>query len=233
MRFGLNWGQDRMRVQSKVADQALVRKRQAHIVSAATHLLLRQGFHKTSVREIAAAADVTMGGLYLYISRKEDLLYLIAESIMSELSQSLELIEDHGSPGETLRAGADRFFRAVDRMRREIKLLYRESASLLPEHLEALQQSELRERAFFSDVIREGIDRGEFAEIDPDLAAHDIIMLGHMWALKGWALKDSFSLDEYIDLQLGGILFPSLVGSRSSDDGRSAAGLPGAKTTAL
>jgi len=196
-----------MRVRSKVADEALVQRRQAHIVSTATHLLLQQGFHKTSVREIAAAADLTMGGLYLYISRKEDLLYLIAEAIMSELGESLDDIQKQVSPADTLRVAAERFFRAVDRMRREIKLLYRESPSLLPEHLAALQESELRERDIFAGLIRDGIREGSFKDIDADLAAHNIIMLAHMWALKGWALKNSFSLDDYIDLQLGFILF--------------------------
>lgn len=178
---------------------------------SATDLLLRQGFHKTSVREIAAAANVTMGTLYLYISRKEDVLYLIADAIMSELADGLRSVKPGSTPTETLRASADYYFRAVDRMRREVSLLYREAESLVPEHLEALKQSELQERGFFASIIHDGIEQGEFRPVHPDLTAHNVIMLAHMWALKGWTLKDSFDLDAYIEQQLAFLLGDLIV----------------------
>ena len=143
-----------------------------------------------------------MGTLYLYISHKEDVLYLIAEAIVSELSDGLRSVEPRETPLATLRASAEYYFRAVDRMRREVSLLYREAASLMPEHLEALKQSELQEREIFASIIREGIAKGDFRAVHPDLTAHNLIMLAHMWALKGWTLKDSFDLDAYIEQQL-------------------------------
>lgn len=188
-----------------------MRERQAHIVRSATGLLLRQGFHKTSVREIAAAANVTMGTLYLYIARKEDVLYLIADAIMSVLADGLRSVQPGDTPTETLWSAADYYFRAVDRMRSEVSLLYRESASLMPEHLQTLKQSELEEREFFASIIREGIEKGEFRPVHPDLTAHNVIMLAHMWALKGWTLRDSFDLDGYIEQQLAFLLGDLLV----------------------
>ena len=192
-----------MRLPARVANEELVRERRAHIVSSATHLLLKQGFHKTTIREIATAADLTMGTLYLYISRKEDLLYLIAETIMAHLSDCLRDVEAQEMPLETLRVSADYYFRAVDRLRREVALLYRESASMMPDHLEALKQSELQEREFFANIIRQGIKTGEFRPVDPTLSAHTLIMLAHMWTLNGWTLKDSFNIDEYLEQQIG------------------------------
>ena len=180
---------------------------------SATELLLRQGFHKTSVREIAAVANVTMGTLYLYISRKEDVLYLIASAIMSELADGLRSVERRDTPTQTLQSSADYYFRAVGRMRREVSLLYREAESLTPDQLDALKQSELQEREFFASIIQEGIEKGEFRPVHPDLTAHNVIMLAHMWALKGWTLKDSFDLDAYIEQQLafllGDLVIPS------------------------
>jgi hypothetical protein len=32
--------------------------------------------------------------------------------------------------------------------------------------------------------------------------AYNIIMMAHMWVLKGWHFKSRLSLDRYIDLQL-------------------------------
>lgn len=183
---------------SKVSNSALVAERHAQLVKATTSLLLRQGFHKTSVRQIAASAGWQMGTLYLYIDRKEDVLFLISKAIMNELSEGLLAIAPRSTPSETLWIATDYFFSAVDRLRSEISLLYRESASLMPDQLAELKDSELKERAYFARIIREGIATGEFeAPVEPELFAHDIIMLAHMWALKGWALFKTFPFERY------------------------------------
>lgn len=197
-------------VESKVANQELVAERHAQLVAAATQLFLQKGFHKTPVREIAAAVGWNMGTLYLYINQKEDVLHLISQAIMRELYDGLARVEPRPTATETLRAAAEYFFRAVDRMRREIKLLYRESASLLPEHLEALKRSELQEREFLAGIIQRGIEAGEFQEVDPEFFAHDLIMLAHMWALKGWALRSVMTFEQYLERQLT-ILFSQLL----------------------
>lgn len=195
-----------MVVPAKVADEALLAGRRQQIVSTATGVMLEKGFHRTSIRDIAAAADITMGTLYLYISRKEDVLYLIASAIMEDLSDGLRAVEPRETPLDTLHAAAEHFFNAVAGLRREVALLYRESASMLPEHLEVLKQSELRERDFLAEIIRQGMDAGQFRPVNPELVAHNIIMLAHMWALKGWALKDDFDVSSYFNAQFELIL---------------------------
>lgn len=195
-----------MVVPAKVADEQLLTGRRRQIVSTATGVMLDKGFHRTSIRDIASAADITMGALYLYISRKEDVLYLIASAIMEDLSDGLLAVEPRETALASLHAAAEHFFHAVAGIRREVALLYRESASMLPEHLEVLKQSELRERDFLAEIIRRGIDRGEFRPVNPELVSHNIIMLAHMWALKGWALKDDFDVASYFSAQFDLIL---------------------------
>jgi len=188
---------------SKVTNPERVAERHAQLISTATGLFLRNGFHKTSVREIASAAGMQMGTLYLYIERKEDVLFLITKAIMNELSEGLLRVPSGDTARMTLQHAMEYFFDAVRRMRREISLLYRESASLLPDQLAALKESEIREREFFTDVIRTGIQQGEFRQsASPDVLAHDIIVLAHMWALKGWALHTLMDFDTYRDTQM-------------------------------
>lgn len=189
-------------VSAKVTDSALVSARHAQLVTAATELFLRVGFHETTVREVAAALGWQVGTLYLYISRKQDILYLISQSVMSELWDGLQETPLHGSPAERLEQAARYFFQAVDRKRREIKLIYRESASLEPEHLRVVEQTEIKERDFLASIVQEGVAAGQFRPVDANLIAHDLIMLAHMWALKGWALHASLDLNTYIDEQL-------------------------------
>ena len=131
------------RVPSKVANAELVAERREHLVKSATSLFLQKGFHKASVREIASAAGWQMGTLYLYISKKEDVLYLISQTIMDRLWDGLHKLPHHDDPLVALRESMVYYFDAVDELRNEIRLLYRESASLMPEQLQALKESEL------------------------------------------------------------------------------------------
>ena len=39
-----------------------------------------------------------------------------------------------------------------------------------------------------------------------DLAAHNISVLGHMWAFRRWLLSRYYTIDEYIEIQTGFIL---------------------------
>ncbi len=190
-------------VPSKVESREIVADRRCHLIKTATALFLQQGFHKTSVREIAEAAGWTTGTLYLYIARKEDVLYLIIDSIMTDLSEGLLAVEQRGTARERLEAVVTYLFTAVDRKRREVKLMYRESASLPEEYLEALKQSGLRDRSVLVAILQRGIDEGEFRPVDPHLIADNIIALAHMWALKGWVMVGrGMAFEQYLRSQL-------------------------------
>ena len=68
-----------------VKNQALVAQRRRQIVDAAVNLFIDSGFHKTTTRQIARAAGISIGSLYEYIATKEDVLYLVCESIHQEV----------------------------------------------------------------------------------------------------------------------------------------------------
>ncbi len=191
-----------MQVSSKVESQELVADRRCHLVKMATALFLQRGFHKTTVREIAEVAGWTPGTLYLYIARKEDVLYLIIDSIVSDLSGGLLSLEPRATARASLEAAINYLFTAVDRKRREVKLMYRESASLPPEYLAALKQTGIKDRAFLVDIVRRGIDEGEFRSVDVPLVVDNIIAVAHMWALKGWVFVGrGTTFAEYLRVQ--------------------------------
>jgi len=54
------------------------REKLARLVRAARQLFAREGFDATTMQEIAAAADLGAGTLYLYAPSKEDLLILVS-----------------------------------------------------------------------------------------------------------------------------------------------------------
>ena len=181
----------------------------SHLVASVTELLIEKGFHRTSVRDMAEEADWSMGTLYLYIKRKEDILRLISEEVQKRVGDEVRWRFDERLSGRTDSRPADvvledaikRFFELNDQYRRQINLLYRESASMLPEHLEVIKEDELDTRGVFERLLERGFRESVFRPHDSKLVAHTIIMLGHMWALKGWNLHQWLSLEDYTRLQ--------------------------------
>lgn len=199
------------RVPSKVANAELVAERRRHLVKSATSLFLQKGFHKASVREIASAAGWQMGTLYLYISKKEDVLYLISQTIMDHLWDGLHELPYHDDPLVALQESMVYYFDAVNELRNEIRLLYRESASLMPEHLQALKESELEERTFFATIVQRAITQRLCRPTDSVLFAHNIIMLAHQWPLKKWAHVGRYTFEQYKAAQIS-VLWEMLTG---------------------
>ncbi|MFM8323094.1 MAG: TetR/AcrR family transcriptional regulator [Chloroflexota bacterium] len=61
--------------------ERLAAERLERILEAAAALFAEQGFHRTTTREIAEAADVSEGTLYNYFDNKNDLLFSILERL--------------------------------------------------------------------------------------------------------------------------------------------------------
>jgi len=47
-------------------------------------------------------------------------------------------------------------------------------------------------------LLRWGVEAGEFKIDNPTVVAHNIIVLGHMWAIRRWFLRKCCTLEEYI-----------------------------------
>jgi len=73
----------RPQVQSTVKDENLIAIRREQMIEGAIKLFKEKGFHRATTREIAKAAGFSIGTLYEYIRTKEDVLYLVCDSILS------------------------------------------------------------------------------------------------------------------------------------------------------
>src|SRR6202035_1170017 len=66
--------------------QATDSARQEHVLSVALEVFGRYGFRKTSMDEVARAADISRQGLYLYFASKEE---LFRAAVRQELGTAL------------------------------------------------------------------------------------------------------------------------------------------------
>ncbi|MFP4502836.1 MAG: TetR/AcrR family transcriptional regulator [Candidatus Hydrogenedentota bacterium] len=154
-------GSKQRRIPTLVKDNALVAKRRRELVDAAVGLFVRQGFHKTTTREIAAAAGWSVGALYEYIKAKEDILYLVCDAIHTDMEAALRERIAHADTGRaTLEGAIAEYVRTCDRMQDAILLIYRETSALAPKSRRYVLENEARITAIFTEILQRGIDDG-------------------------------------------------------------------------
>src|SRR5260370_16681367 len=140
-------------------------KREA-ILRAATRVFARNGYFSSKVADIARAADVADGTVYLYFKSKEEILHSIFDQNMAEaIAACRKLIENSRDPREKLRRiatlhlerlGADRDLAVVFQvyLPASTKFMQQFSAAGFAEYLDLL-------RKIFEEVQRAGVFRND------------------------------------------------------------------------
>lgn len=197
-------------IPTHIKNKELVARRRAQIVNAAVGLFLENGFHKTTTRQIARAAGISIGLLYEYIATKEDILYLVCDSIHAQMNAAVtEALERTEKGLHPLAAAIREYFLVCNRMCDDIVLIYQEIHSLPTNWRKVVLENEMKITALFSKVLTELIQKGKLPDLKErvlDLAAHNITVLGHMWAFRRWHLSKHYTIDEYIEMQTRFIL---------------------------
>ncbi|WP_217482568.1 TetR/AcrR family transcriptional regulator [Sphingomonas sp. CL5.1] len=190
------------------------RKRRQALAEVVMQLVKERGFHAISVNEVAERASLSVGGLYRHIDTKNDLLEMVCDEI------NLDLLRDMKAAAASVRGvrakleGAIRTYWLRHWNNAALILLaYREYQSFSDDAKARYRADELAISEYLSDLIRAGVLTEEFREVDDRLLAHEIIMLSHMRALKGYAFKGrtpEHCLQEMVDL-----IFSRLGGGRA------------------
>jgi AcrR family transcriptional regulator len=179
-------------------------------------MFLERGFHNTSIRDIVRACSFNIASLYMYVSSKEDILYLVAQDLMNNIASELsETVLAPDSPKRSLEIGFASYCRIADRFRRSIRLLYREVAFLPPERRAKVLGTVSDVISYFEKIVTQGIEAGVFRDVTPRLAALDIMLIAHMIALHTREVREITDLDGYIEFQLETIFAGLLVSEPS------------------
>ncbi|WPP48175.1 TetR/AcrR family transcriptional regulator [Catalinimonas niigatensis] len=92
-----------------------------HIIETALELFSRNGYEKTSIREIAKAANISLGLMYNYFKSKEALLETILVDGMGDITLSFAFPKDSDEPLKTL---VENIFRILQEKRRHWRLIH-------------------------------------------------------------------------------------------------------------
>jgi len=148
------------------------------ILQAAEGLIIRQGYHGLSMREIAEAVGVSKAALYYYFKDKEELFLALLDNCLDE---NEKLLEQAQVQAHDCRGRIKIFVRGIlsqpPGQRALIRLASQEMGLLSPPARQALYA---RYHSKFIDrlraILQEGIESGELRPFDSSMMA---------WALLG------------------------------------------------
>lgn len=184
---------------SRTANEALLDEKRMLIEAAATRCFSQYGYSGTTIEQIAMHAGMSVGSIYRYVTRKQDILLLVFERLMNLYESVLVPVVSLPLPPDRKLFEAMRaYYGIIDREPDRALIAYRESWALDKVGRSYVKRRELETNRYFEEIIAAGIHQGVFRSVDAHLMAYDIVLLGHMWALKGWHFRRLFTLDEYV-----------------------------------
>jgi len=197
-------------VPTQIKNPELVQQRRRQIIDSTVTLFIEHGYHNTTTRMIAKASGFSIGSLYEYVSSKEDLLYLVCQTIHSEVNTAVEeALSRKGDERERLAEVIREYLYVCDEMSDHVLLMYQVTQFLPKKWEHRVLENELNITNIFIDILKDLCGKGEFPKFDDktiNLMGHNISVLGHMWAFRRWNLKNDYSIEQYIKTQTDFIL---------------------------
>lgn len=186
-------------VQALVSDPKLVEERRGQIVRAAVKLFSEEGYYTTTIQQIAREAGVSTGLIYQYFRDKDDILFLslklVLDTYENEIPPQLEGVKH---PVERLCKAIWAYCAIVDGLREATVLAYRSTKSLRADRRILVKEGETRTNRLIEGCLRACIDGGHLREVNAHLLAYQCVMFAHAWALKYWALREKYTLQQYV-----------------------------------
>ncbi|HEX7055232.1 MAG TPA: TetR/AcrR family transcriptional regulator [Burkholderiales bacterium] len=161
--------------------------RPEEITAAALELFSERGYAATRLEDVAARAGVSKGTLYLYFSGKEELFKaVLREGFISPLTEMRETVQRHqGATFELVEMLVRGWWQRIGATRLSAipKLIVAEARNF-PELARFYVDEVVRPgHQAIAAIVRRGVERGEFREVDPDVAGRLLIAPLFMVAL--------------------------------------------------
>ena len=198
---------------ARVSDADLVSQRRAQIVDAATRMTARRGFENVSVQDIAREAGMSVGLLYEYVRKKDDILVLVFEHWSQVGRMDMAAILD-GTADPTARLHALLGYLINTGENAVVPIFYREVKNVPDRARETVAAVERQALLFLEATINEAIAAGQLRSgTHARTLAISLVTLGFMWGMKGHLVQQngrstSRYVEECLDLLVLGCVTP-------------------------
>lgn len=180
------------------------------MLEKAAELFVKNGFHATTVEDIAKSLNMTKPAIYYYFSSKHDILYQLHDWTIGLFTErAAAILKTKDSPDVKLRKMIiSHIDTAVAEMSGVSALLHEEFSLIGKARAKIVRKRDTYDR-MFRRVIQDGIDQGIFVDCDAALASFYILgfvnYVPHWYRADGRLSIEAIS-QSFADLALGGIL---------------------------
>ncbi|HEX6493414.1 MAG TPA: TetR/AcrR family transcriptional regulator [Candidatus Dormibacteraeota bacterium] len=172
----------------RTQQRSLVRRER--LAAVAGELIVERGFDSLSVNELAQRCGISVGGMYRHIRTKADVLVMACESIYGGVLEEMTAAAGrHEDPEERLVAAVEAYLAACAANRSRILMTYREYGRLPAAARRRYMDREVAIAELLAGLVDAGVAGGRLRPVDSYVVAYDLVLLGHLPALKGWALR--------------------------------------------
>lgn len=205
---------------SRTKKEVVTAFRTGEILAAARRLMEQEGLDSLTMEEIAQAAGVAKGTLYLYFQSKDELIQALLSQVGEALALDLEAILARPEPPpDKLRRTVTLLLQYVDQEQELFPVYLRElvrSKSSREAASPFLRKHEERTLGLLTRLVSEGIASGEFINVNPRLLAYLIKGMGRAVGYYQMSGKHREAIQEALPVVLkllfSGIVVPPAVG---------------------
>jgi AcrR family transcriptional regulator len=163
--------------------------RRQQIFDAATKIFTEKGFEGASMREISREAGLSIPTMYQYFRSKDDILELIFDTYLTKVEADLRsAIVGKASATERLIAAIGATFNSLNIHHRQIRIMSYDTKSLRIPARTAVINRMRQYLHIFTGIISEGVQSGEFRQVDPELFGNLLAMMCQVWIQRHWSV---------------------------------------------
>jgi len=170
----------------KIKKEGVAVKNLVKILNAALNLSNEKGFAAMSLRDLSAAAGLSMGALYTYFTSKEELLHMIQRQSNVVAQVLLDQIKGIDNPRMKLRRVIQAHLYLSEVMQQWFYFAYMEAKNLAKEEQKKAIESELLTEKILIDIMKEGQEKRVFKAANIELTGAVIKAMLQDWYLKRW-----------------------------------------------
>jgi AcrR family transcriptional regulator len=205
-------------------------ERPSEILAAALETFVEHGYAATKLEEVARRAGVTKGTLYIYFESKEALFKAVVRAnVLPILVTAEEIVgREAEPPAQLLRQLVTNWWEGMNGSHLAgLPKLVMSEASNFPELAQFwFDEVVVRGRQVFAQVLRRGIERGDFLPVDVDLTVRLIlapILMAAIWNYSFRACeKHAFPVEPYLETSMDIVLRGLVAGTPAAAGARDA-----------
>src|SRR5437764_2135640 len=183
------------------------------IVDTSARVFARNGYHATGIAELCTANDLGKGALYHYIGSKEELLAAIHDRVMDEVMLGADRVaQADGSASEQLTMLGTELLDVIHRYPDHVWVFLHEFPALTDERAEQFRTRRREYERHVENVLRAGVDTGEFRAVDPWLTARAWLGMHnytYLWLKPGGRLTARDVAKPFAEIFMRGIERPT------------------------